>query len=169
MSPTVSTWLRVALILVGSTVLFALVQLPMRHFETLASAQVLHAIGAERAHVVLPTSIQVFPANGQAFRAVITPSCSAAASVIAISMLSLLVPKHARRRRPLALLAAVAVIAAGNIVRIAGSIVVGFVAGRASLVLFHDWVGSVFTFVYTLAGFVLMLYLLLPREPNATT
>ena len=166
-SASVTTPLYVAAIVVLSAVGFALVQLDVRELETVASANVLHWLGAERAHVVLPTSIQVFPANGQAFRAVITPSCSSAASVLALVLLSTLVPRHVRHRRGRALLAAVALVFVGNIVRIAASIGVGFVAGRASLVLFHDWVGSIFTFVYTLGGFVLMLYLLLPRD--ATT
>lgn len=167
MNPAASTWLRVSFVLVGSAIGFMLIQEPMRHWETLASAGLLHQFGASRAHVVLPTSIQVFPANGDAFRAVVTPSCSSAASILALTLLSTLVPRHCRRRVAPALVAAAIVIAVGNVARIAGSIAVGFVAGRSSLVLFHDWVGSVFTFVYTLAGFVLMLYLLLPRD--ATT
>jgi carbamoyl-phosphate synthase large subunit len=160
----VATWLRVGFVVAASAIGFMIIQEPVRHMETMASARLLHAVGAERAHVVLPTSIQVFPSDGQAFRAVVTPSCSSASSVLAITLLSTLVPRHVRKRRPAALLTATTVIVMGNIVRIAGSIAVGFVAGRASLVLFHDWVGSVFTFVYTLAGFVLLLYLLLPRD-----
>lgn len=167
MSVAFNTWSRVALILVFSALGFSVVQEPIRHVETMASAGLLHAVGAERAHVVLPTSIQVFPASGEAFRAVVTPSCSSAASVLALALLSTLVPRQARDRRARALIAAVTVVAVGNVIRIAGSIAIGFVAGRASLVLFHDWVGSVFTFVYTLAGFVLMLYLLLPRHATA--
>jgi hypothetical protein len=33
--------------------------------------------------------------------------------------------------------------------------------------MFHDWVGAVFTFGYTLFGFILMLYLVLPRRAPA--
>lgn len=167
MNPALSTWARVAFVLAFSAIGFVALQGPIRYWETIASAKLLHLFGADRAHVVLPTSIQVFPTNGDAFRAVVTPSCSSAASVVALSLLSTLVPKLCRRRLGPALLVAVFVIVVGNIVRIAGSVAVGFVAGRPSLVLFHDWVGSIFTFVYILAGFVMMLYLLLPR--HATT
>ena len=43
-----------------------------------------------------------------------------------------------------------------------GSLWVGLEAGPASLVLFHDWVGTLFALTYTLVGFFLMLYLILP-------
>jgi exosortase/archaeosortase family protein len=60
-------------------------------------------------------------------------------------------------------------VAAGNIIRIALSVVVGVHSGISSLVLFHDWVGGVMTFVYTLGGYVLFLMVLLPntrRSPS---
>jgi hypothetical protein len=62
--------------------------------------------------------------------------------------------------------AAVGTVVAGNILRISASLAVGLVAGRTSLVLFHDWVGSMFGFGYTLGGYVLLLYLLLPSDPD---
>ena len=34
--------------------------------------------------------------------------------------------------------------------------------GPDGLVLFHDWLGTMFGLLYTLAGFLLMLYLMLP-------
>ena len=55
----------------------------------------------------------------------------------------------------------------GNVLRIAGSIGIGLLYGSRSLVLFHDWIGSLFAFGYTLGGFLLMVYLLLPPERPA--
>ena len=66
--------------------------------------------------------------------------------------------------RVLAGVIGVASIVVGNLVRIASSSVVGLLAGRVSLVLFHDWVGSSFGFAYTIGGFVLMLAVLLRRR-----
>ena len=56
-----------------------------------------------------------------------------------------------------------AAVAAGNIARISLSVIAGVHSGISSLVLFHDWVGGVMTFVYTLGGYVLMLAILLPN------
>jgi carbamoyl-phosphate synthase large subunit len=106
------------------------------------------------------------------FRAIVTPTCSSLASALAIGALATLAPartRRARRRRVAATAAAVATVVAGNILRIAASLAVGLVAGRGSLVLFHDWVGSMFGFGYTLGGYILLLYLLLPATSLSTS
>lgn len=138
-----------------------------RTFETSASVVVIRLLGARRINTVGTNSIQVFPTGQSPFRAVVTPSCSALASLIALSCLGSLMTTSTRRLG--AVVAAIITVAAGNILRISLSIAVGLVAGRRSLVLFHDWVGGLFTFVYTLGGFVLMLFLLLPRQPKEVT
>jgi exosortase/archaeosortase family protein len=156
---------RVVCVVAGTVGGFAVVQFPFRRFETYAAAAVIRAIGVTRAHVVPPTSIQVFPSATAPFRAVITPSCSAVGSIVALSCLAALAPRHAAGRRLTSLVVASSVVALGNIVRIASSVGVGVLAGRSSLLLFHDWVGSAFTFAYTLGGFILMLFLQLPEVP----
>jgi len=78
-------------------------------------------------------------------------------------------PAGAVRTKHVALAAAATVIFAGNIVRIAASVAIGAVAGRGSLVLFHDWVGSAFALAYTIGGYVLMLWLLLPADAAPVT
>jgi len=62
---------------------------------------------------------------------------------------------------------AVGLVIFGNIVRIALSIGVGIFFGRGSLILFHDWAGSTFTFIYTLGGFMVMLILLMDKTSPA--
>ena len=149
-------------VVVTMTIGFVLLQAPFRALETATAAALLRALGAHRVQVVQRTSIFVVPLRGGSFRAIVSPSCSSIASLLAIACLASLTPRYPWRRRVIAVGAALATVALGNILRIAGSIGVGFLAGRSSLVLFHDWVGSVFTFGYTLGGFILMLYLLLP-------
>jgi exosortase/archaeosortase family protein len=154
---------RVALIVAINIVGFMLFQHWVRSVETHAAAFAVHALsGGKRSYVLAGTSVVVLPYHGEAFRAVVTTSCSSLASALAIGCLATLSPPGSRTRKRLAVAVAIAVVVCGNIVRIAASLVVGLVAGRASLVLFHDWVGGVLTFVYTLGGFVLFLYLLLP-------
>ena len=53
-----------------------------------------------------------------------------------------------------------------NALRISGSLWMGYEFGGDALLLFHDWVGTFFALVYTMAGFFLMLYLLLPERDH---
>ena len=148
----------VAAVLLG----FYLLEEPVRHAETELAAALLGLFAADQVEVVLDSSIQVFPSGHDAFRAEITPSCSSLASLLVLGCLGLLTPRQPRRG--LAIAAALGAVAIGNIIRIAASVGVGLVAGRASLVAFHDWAGSAFTFLYIVGGYILMLYLLLPRD-----
>jgi exosortase/archaeosortase family protein len=150
---------------------FALLQHASRRLETALAVDLLRLTGTDRVVVVKGTAAVVTPHRGSPFLAVVTPSCSALASVLAIACLALLVPKtSAPARRIGALIAASAVVFVGNIIRIALSLGAGIVRGQGSLVLFHDAVGSMFAFGYILAGYILMLYLLLPdRAPRERT
>ena len=67
-------------------------------------------------------------------------------------------------RRMVAFAGAAALVVVCNIVRIAASIWVGLRFGAGDLVLFHNWVGTLFALAYTLIGFLFMLYLMLPKH-----
>jgi len=155
---------RIAAVIIVAGGGFVLLQRPARHAEAVASAGVLRIAGTERVQVAGASAVEVVPERGSPFRAIVTPSCSSISSLLALGCLGALV--KGRRGRNKALIAAIVTVAVGNIVRIAASLAVGIVAGRASLVLFHDWVGSMFGFAYTLGGYLLLLYLLLPRSPK---
>jgi carbamoyl-phosphate synthase large subunit len=159
---------KVLTICVVAALGFALFQETMRAAEARAALALLSAVGLESVRAVDATSVLVISGDQPAFHVLITASCSSLASLIAFACLGPLAPRGSAGRRTLAVLSACCVIAVGNAVRIAGSIAVGLVAGRASLVLFHDWVGSMFTFVYTMSGYVLMLALLLPKGERAS-
>jgi exosortase/archaeosortase family protein len=151
-------------VLLGLTFLtFAVLQGPARETETGAATWLLRSAGISGVEQSSGSSVLVSSSHGM-FQAIITPSCSALASVLAIICLAALVPGYGGGRRLGAAAAAVGVVVAGNVVRIAGSLAVGLAAGRASLVLFHDSVGNIFSFAYTLGGYILMLWLLLPAE-----
>jgi carbamoyl-phosphate synthase large subunit len=153
---------RLMTVMVVAVAGFSLLQGFARRVETRATVALFDLTGSRRVFVASPTSIGVVPAGHPAFRAVVTPTCSSLSSLLAIGCLASLA--RGARRRTGALLTAGAVVAAGNVVRIAASILVGLFSGRSSLVLFHDWVGSAFAFAYTLGGYVLLLYLILPRR-----
>lgn len=169
LSPGSRTWpVLVAPIAVVAVVLvaFALFNDAFRQGEAAAAADLLHLLGvAPDAVQVRPdSSLAVYPAGSGPFLAIITPSCSSLASLLAVTFLAIFLPPRSRRRRFLALGCALVLVVAGNVLRIAGSIAIGLVSGTGSLVLFHDWVGSLFAFAYTLGGFLLMLVVLLPRS-----
>ncbi|HEY0812432.1 MAG TPA: exosortase/archaeosortase family protein [Pseudonocardia sp.] len=155
----------IAVIAVVLTV-FELANDPFRQLEADAAAAVLHAVGVSQSAVQgrSHASLAVFPAGGSPFLAIVTPACSALSSLLAVAFLALFVPARYRRRLLPAVACALAVVAVGNVARIAGSVAVGLHAGVGSLVLFHDWVGSLFAFTYTLGGYLLMLFILLPAR-----
>ena len=144
---------------------FVLANAGFRQFEAATATGLLHLLALVPEHRVqtLPnSSIAVFPERVGPFVAVITPSCSALSALLAVAALSWFVPRGSIPRWIAALGCALACVLAGNVLRLVGSIAVGLSYGRASLVLFHDWVGSLFAFGYTLGGFLLLLFLLLP-------
>ena len=155
--------LRLILVIGASVGGFILLQEPARWLETHAALGLLQPFAGDRLTAVVGTSIVVVPIHGLPFTVDVTPSCSALASILTLACLATVLPRTTRARRLGALSAAIVTVALGNIVRIAASVGVGLVAGRSSLILFHDWVGSMFSFAYTLGGYVLMLYIVLPK------
>jgi exosortase/archaeosortase family protein len=154
-----------ALIIVAASVAgFVLLQHPARMIESHAVAALLSVAGAHGTHVLLGTYIEVLPAKHDVLVASVTPSCSSLASLLAISCVAAISGVGSRSRRLTALCVALAVIAIGNVLRMATSLGVGFIAGRSVLVLFHNWVAGMFTFAYVLAGYALFLYLVLPKR-----
>jgi exosortase/archaeosortase family protein len=149
--------------IVGSTALgYVLLQTRARHLEARACVFVLWHLGVRHISVIDQTSILIRPHNTFAFIATITPSCSALSSVLVLVCLGSLLPQRRRGTRVLAILAGVAVVTIGNLVRIGSAIAVGSRFGPSAQVLFHDWVGAIFAFAYTLCGFILMLFIHLP-------
>lgn len=156
----------VAVVLVA----FAFLNAPFRQAEATAAVELLHLLGAspDRVQVRPESSVAVFTEGLGAFLAVVTPSCSSLASLLAVATLALFTPRVGTPRLVGAIGAAVLCVVLGNVVRIAASLGIGLVSGTGSLVLFHDWVGSLFAFAYTLGGYLLMLRILLPaRRPAA--
>jgi exosortase/archaeosortase family protein len=168
---TLAVLLRPVAVVAVVVVTFQLCNAVFRQFEASAATGFLRLFGvSEQTVQTRPnSSIAVFTSEHGAFLAIVTPSCSSLASLLAIAFLAVYVPRRSRRRVP-ALAAALLFVLVGNVLRIAGSVAAGLLAGTGSLVLFHDWVGSLFAFGYTLGGYLLMLAVLLPgSDPDPTT
>jgi exosortase/archaeosortase family protein len=150
--------------LVGA--IFVVGQNTFRHWEALAVADIVSALGFHGILAVDGSQILLAPPSGSAiFWVDITPSCSSLGPALALALVATIMSVgNPPSDRILAGLAGVFSIVVGNLIRIGSSVIVGLLAGRISLVLFHDWVGSTFGFAYTIGGFVLMLGILLHRR-----
>lgn len=159
---------RVLLRFAGVIAIYLALQAQVRYLEAVACVALLRAVGLAQAHAVAPDSIQAFPPGHTGFVVDITPSCSCLAPVLSVGLLATLLPVRSRSKLCRAIFIGVTAIAIGNILRIALSVMVGYVSSSAALILFHDWVGSVFSFLYTLFGFVLLLRSVLygATDPN---
>jgi exosortase/archaeosortase family protein len=134
---------------------------PARRLESTLVMFLLAPAGG-RASVVNESYFQLLPPHQEPFRAQLTPYCSAVIPVLALACIGFFVLHGTWSRRLLAVTVASALVLACNVLRITGSLWAGYGLGGDALLLFHDWVGTFFALAYTLAGFFLMLFLLLP-------
>jgi exosortase/archaeosortase family protein len=146
-------------------VVFVLGQTLFRHWEALAVADIVRAVGFHGVWGVNGSQILLQQGSSGPFWVDITPSCSSLGPALALALIATIMSVgNPLPDRLLAVVVGVASIVIGNLIRIGSSVIAGLLAGRVSLVLFHDWVGSTFGFAYTVGGFVLMLALLLRRR-----
>ncbi|MDQ1626148.1 MAG: hypothetical protein QOJ49_1646 [Actinomycetota bacterium] len=149
---------------------FDLLNGPVRDLETIVVLALLAPLGQRSSG--LPNHVfQVLPTDHPAFRAELTPYCSSLISLLALAAIALFVLHGSLPRRVFALGAAMLLVLMANVLRVTGSLLVGYAFGDRTLVLFHDWAGTLFALAYTMGGFFLMLFLLLPsasaRIPRA--
>jgi exosortase/archaeosortase family protein len=158
--------LRIAALTALVGAVFVVLQTPFRHWEALAVADTVSAVGFHGIVAVESSQILLSPrGSGALFWVDITPSCSSLGPALALALIAAVMSAGSPvSDRVLAGIVGVASILIGNLLRIGSSVIVGLLEGRVSLVLFHDWVGSTFGFAYTLGGFVLILAVLLHRR-----
>jgi exosortase/archaeosortase family protein len=137
-----------------------------RRLEVDGATALMNAFGSNRVSPYRGTSLQVLPFRGFPFRAYVTPYCSALIAILTLACIALFILKGPLWKRLTAFLVAALGIFACNVLRIALSVYVGLHLGSASLSLFHDWVGTIASFLYTMGGFFLMLSLLLPSAKD---
>ncbi len=157
-------WLRVAFVVIATPLIFVLTEAAVRSRELRLDLWFLSAAGIHGVPAVIGTSALLQPAGKPEFWVYLSPSCSSLASILTLGCIASVLPRHLApgKNRLLAFLAASAAVFVGNLLRIDLSICAGLIAGQAALVLFHDWAGSIFGFAYTMGGFVLMMWILLP-------
>lgn len=158
-------------VVLGVGLVFALGQDAFRRFEVVLDAGLLHLLGFTGVGVTAGHDILLNPAHHASFWVNLAPPCSSMPAVLSLVGLATIVSSRVRRANgvsPLrfvrAVVAAAAVMFLGNVVRVDSSILMGLAAGRVVLVLFHNWVGSIFGFASLLAGWVLLIWMLLPGD-----
>ena len=130
-------------------------------------ANVLTLVGVDSVSDSLERHILVFRPDGEIILAEVTESCSSILSVLGLTALTAVVLRGRRQHAVAGLVVAVAALLALNHLRLAGSTVAGLVWGTPALVLFHDWVGTVWNLAATLGGFLLMVCITLPTAERA--
>ncbi|WP_369131742.1 ATP-grasp domain-containing protein [Modestobacter sp. I12A-02662] len=130
-------------------------------------AQVLDLVGVDSVSGSLPRHLLVFRPQGEIIVAEITESCSSILSVLGLTALTVTVLRGRRHHAIAGLVVAVAALLALNHLRLVGSTLAGLLWGAPALVLFHDWVGTVWNLASTLVGFLLMVCITLPTAERA--
>jgi hypothetical protein len=167
MSPSGGRNLLTVLAVLAAVVIAALALLgPFRALETNVAAGVARAAGVAVEHVD-GSAVEISPAQGPTFRAVLSPPSSVLPSLLVIAALGALLPFPSWPRRATAALVALGAVSVFHLARLAGAMGIGALVGTEARVLFHPWVGAGFAFLYTLGGFLILLAWLLGSRPAA--
>jgi exosortase/archaeosortase family protein len=130
-------------------------------------AQVLTLVGVDSVSGSLPEHILVCRPDGEIILAEVTESCSSILSVLGLTALAAVVLRGRRQHAVAGLVVAVAALLLLNHVRLVASTLAGVLWGAPALVLFHDWVGTLWNLAATLCGFLLMICITLPTAERA--
>jgi exosortase/archaeosortase family protein len=127
----------------------------------------LHLCRVDAVSGVLPGHVLIFRPGAEILDAVVTPSCSSILSLLGLAALTATVLRSRRWHAAWGLLAASVAVLVANDLRLAASTMAGVWWGRGTMILFHDWVGTLWNFAATLGGFLLMVSLTLPESRRA--
>ncbi|BBH71657.1 hypothetical protein ACTI_83420 [Actinoplanes sp. OR16] len=127
-----------------------------RHFEVRICEQIIMAMGVDRVSAALGDSFIVFGPGFEPVTATMTGSCSILSSVLALAALAVIVLRERPQVLAGFLVASVFVLAA-NQLRLLLSLLAGRYFAVDALVFFHDWIGAVINFAYTLIGLLIMI------------
>jgi carbamoyl-phosphate synthase large subunit len=127
----------------------------------------LRLVGLQDVSDALPGHILIFDSDGAALNAEVTASCSSILSIVGLIALTVAVFRGRRQHALFGLLVAIAALVALNWVRLTASTLAGIWWGRPAMILFHDWVGSLWNFTATFLGFLVLVAVTLPARERA--
>ncbi len=146
---------------------FATLSGPLQVLEARAVALVLGWLDPTWSSGVLPGHVLLFRGDDEIIDAVVTASCSSVLSVLGLVALTAVILRGRKLHALGGLVVAVAAVVALNHGRLLLSALAGLHWGEGALVLFHDWVGTLWNLVATLGGFLVMVWVTLPAAERA--
>lgn len=135
---------------------------PVSHWEAAATAWLAQRTGLEMTRELPGTNLVHGFYGYQPYFIRITPSCSALTVSVAAAGVSLLILGGNRRQRVGGALLAVLVLSLGNLTRLVAVLWVGRGAGIDTMITFHDWVGTVFSYALLIGALLLLVAVRLP-------
>ena len=140
---------------------------PMRRFETDSIARFFSLTGSNGVSVARNDSLLIVSGRHQPILAYLSPSCSSLMGLLALAVLAAAVMRQHRGKTLAAYLLTAVVLFVLNLGRMIASTAAGLLFGHSALLLFHDWVGTVWNFMATLFGFLLLQFLTMPASDRA--
>lgn len=162
-----SVLLEILALVVVYLSLFELLIGPMRRLETTSVARFFSAFGSNGVTVAHNDSLLIASSGHQPMLTYISPSCSSLMGLLALATLAAAVMRQHRATTVVAYLVAAIVLFLSNLGRMIASAAAGLWFGQGALVLFHDWVGTIWNFIATLFGFLLLQFLTSPPSDRA--
>jgi carbamoyl-phosphate synthase large subunit len=127
----------------------------------------LHLCGVDAVSAVLPGHILMYRGPHDILDGVVTTSCSSVLTAVGLTALTVSVLRRRKLHAVVALAGALVVVMAANCLRLSLSAMAGMWWGEPAMVAFHDWVGTIWTLLSTLTGFLLMVCMTLPAAERA--
>ncbi|WP_104524430.1 exosortase/archaeosortase family protein [Blastococcus atacamensis] len=137
-----------------------------KEHEASWTVAILRFFGEDRVSDVFPGHILMFR-DGEVLDGEVTTSCSSILTVIGLTALTFAVLRGRRLHAVLGLAVGLVAVVAANDLRLIASALAGVHWGEPAMVLFHDWVGTVWTLAATLGGFLVMVHFTLPSAGRA--
>ncbi|MBW4079046.1 MAG: ATP-grasp domain-containing protein [Acidobacteria bacterium] len=162
-----SVLLEILLLVLAYLSLFELLIGPMRRFETDAVAWFFSLVGSNSVTVANNDSLLIVSGGHQPMLAYISPSCSSLMGLLALATLAVAVMRRRRSTTLMAYLVSASVLFVLNLGRMIASAAAGVWFGSGAMLLFHDWVGTIWNFIATLFGFLLLQFLTSPPSERA--
>ena len=109
----------------------------------------------------------MFRSGGEVLDGEVTTSCSSILTVIGLVALTVAVLRKRRFHAVYGLAVGLVAVVVANDLRLIASTLAGLHWGKPAMILFHDWVGTIWTLGFTLIGFLIMVWVTLPTRERA--
>ena len=138
-----------------------------KEHEATWTVEILRLLGENRVSDAIPGHILMFRSGGEVLDGEVTTSCSSILTVIGLVALTVAVLRKRRFHAVYGLAVGLVAVVVANDLRLIASTLAGLHWGKPAMILFHDWVGTIWTLGFTLIGFLIMVWVTLPTRERA--